>query len=652
MEDSGEKKEKLDKLEKKLYSRNAPNMINTQSSGFVEGEEEMSETGEVKENWQEFKPGSFDQLAAKFSQTAGRKHHFIKKVFVFSAIFFVLACGAAAFVFFGGANLISSKNVDIKIVGPLSIGAGQEVSFEVNVINNNRTDLESASLLIEYPDGTKSPIDLSKELKRESFPIEKIEAGKNYSQNAKAVFFGEKDSVMKMKISLEYRVENSSALFYKEKDYELSISSAPIIITPTYPKEVNSNQDISLSIEVASNSKDKVENFLVNVEYPFGFTFKSSSPEASFSNNIWKFSNIDSGEKKTIKIYGNIIGQDNEERAFKINAGTASADDERAIAVLFTKLTESVLIKKPFIGLGFFVQGSESDAAVRGGSQVSSIISIANNLSTKLYNVTAEISLTGGALDPASVAPSNGGFFQSSKNTIFWDKRSVYEFSEMDPGSGKSLSFSLTPLQYSKIKKGESQGIEMVAKINGERILESGSSEKVSVTETRKISLATDISLSSKTTRSVGNIENSGPIPPKVGIPTTYTIVWSIGNSFNQVSNVEVKATLPSYVNYAGIFSPSNEILSFNKETDEVIWNAGSILPDTGFGSSEKKVYFQLEFLPSISQLGQTPMILGEASLSGIDKKTGLKVEAKADAATINFSGDSSFRTGDERVTQ
>jgi hypothetical protein len=658
MQYGDEKKEKLNRLERKLYSRNTPNIIDKGRSDFNQSSDQGGIVGigeeneKIKESWTGSKTGGFDELAAKVSRMANRKNNLVKKIFIFSIIFFVLAVGVAAFVFLGGINSVSSKNVDIKVVGPLSTPGGQEVSLDINVINNNSVDLNSVSLLVEYPTSTRSVADPTKELTQERFVLDKIKSGESYDQNIKAIFFGEKDDLKQIKISLEYRVENSSALFYKEKIYEISLSSSPIIITPTYPKEVNSNQEISFNIEVASNSKDKLSNFLVNVEYPFGFVFEESTPKSSFGNNVWQFPELNSGEKKTILIKGNIIGQDNEEKVFKINAGTASADDERTIAIPFSQLMESVLIKKSFIGLDVFIEGQEGDFAAQNNDQVTTEFTITNNLPSKLFNTSVEVALSGGALDQSNVSPEDNGFFQSSDNTILWDKRGVTEFSEMEPGSEKNLSFRLSPLLYTNVIKGAKPEINMVITTKGERILDSGSAESVSAVETRKIVLATNIDLSSKAVRSIGNFENSGPMPPKAGTPTTYTVVWSVSNSFNQASNVEVRAVLPPYVKWTNLKSPANEIFSFNPVTNEVIWDVGSLLPNTGFSSPKKEIYFQLEFLPSISQVGQTPNILGEASLSGIDKVTGLKIESKVPAVTTDFSGDPSFKMGDDKVVQ
>jgi hypothetical protein len=652
MQYGDEKKEKLDKLERKLYSRNAPYIIDTGRSEFKGAGESTGNMEENKEIWPEMKKDNFDELARKVVNMAQKKNSFVKKIFVVSLLFFVVAVGVAAFVFWGGGNMVSSRNVDIKVVGPLSVGGGQEVSLDINIINNNNVDLSSAALSIKYPDGTRSAADLSREMTQERFTLDTIKSGQSFNQKIKAVFFGEKDTIKQLQISLEYRVENSSALFYKEKIHEISISSAPVIMTPTYPKEVNSNQDISFNIEVASNSKDKLDNFLVNVEYPFGFVFSGATPGASFGNNIWRFSNLEPGEKKTISIKGNIIGQNNEERVFKISAGEASENDERIIAVPFSQLTESVLVKKPFIGLGISIEGKDGDFSAKGGSQVMTQLKIMNNLPSRMFNTSVEVLFKGGALNETSVVPGNNGFFQSSNDTILWDKRSVPEFSDIDPGAEKELSFRLSPLLYSNIPNGSKPFIEMVITAKGERILESGSVEQVSATETRKIILATDLFLTAKNIRSLGTIENSGPIPPKADIPTTYTINWSVTNTFNQVSNVEVRAVLPSYVKWTKLKSPQNEILSFNQITNEIVWNIGSILPNTGFSSPKKEIQFQLEFLPSLSQLKQAPNLTGDVYLSGIDKITGLKIESKLPPITTSFYGDPEFKVGDDTVVQ
>lgn len=650
--ESEEKRDKLERVQKALYSRNSPNILGKERSEFGESKEDEDEM-EVKKNWGDVENNSFDKLASKFSMATSKKGSFINKIFVFSIVFFVLASAVAGFVLFGGVNMISSKNVDIEITGPISIGAGQEADFEIKILNRNNTELNKISLFVEYPEGTRYSDDLTKDLDKEKFSLDKIISGGVLNQNIKAVFFGSKGDIKQIKISLEYKVPNSNAVFYKEKIHEISIDSVPVIVTPTYPKEVNSNQDMVLDVELSSNSKENTNNFLVNIEYPSGFVFESATPSASFGNNNWNFSNLESGEKKKISIKGKIIGQDGEEKIFRINTGTANQDDDRVIAVPLSQSVESIMVKRSFIGLDVYLNGErQDDIYVQGGSKVSVMFDIKNNLPSKIFNVSAEVDLSGSALNQSGISTLNGGFFQSFNNKIIWDKRSAYGLDSLSQGEGVKLNFTVSPLDYSNISKNQKAEIVLNIKVSGERITNSGSSEIVYTTETRKIILATDVSVKSRVVRSLGNIENTGPVPPKANIPTTYTIHWSISNSFNQVSNVLVKAQLPSYVKWTNVSNPSNEIINYNKDTNEVVWNVDSILANTGFGSTKKEVYFQIEILPSINQIGQEPVILGKTYLTGIDKITGNKVSDEDLEVTTNFYGDPSFKSDYARVVK
>ncbi|MEK7642676.1 MAG: hypothetical protein AAB392_02680 [Patescibacteria group bacterium] len=642
-------KNKLDRLEHKLYARKSP-----QNSFDKRGEfdEEVfdNNTSSVGLEWKDEKEGGFDNLASRMAKITQSKSNFIKKFFWVAASLFVVSLVVAGLVFFGGMNFISSENVDIKIVGQSSIGGGQEASFDIVIMNQNTTSLESVSLLVEYPLGTKVPNNLSEDLARERFNIESIKSGESYTKTISGVFFGEKESIKKIKLSLEYRVENSSATFFKEKDYEFSISSAPIIISATYSKEINSSQDFSFDIEIASNSSDNIENLLLKVEYPFGFILNSSSPKPFAGDNIWRFDSLSSGDKRKISVNGSIIGQDNEEKVFRISSGTASEEDDRSIAVLLSEIVESVLIKKPFIGINTSIAGSNGDYVGRGGSQIEGLIYLQNNLPDRLFNTQIEVSFSGGAFDELSVSPRQGGFFRSIDDTIIWESRSTPDLSEIEPGDTRDFSFALTPLTYNSLPKSGRPEIIMTIKAKGERVLESGSVDTVSSVESRKISLVSDVGLSAKTLRSLGSFENSGPIPPRANSKTTYTVVWSITNSFNQIGGVEVRASLPSYVRWTDLAEVDGGEFGFNPTTGEVVWSVGSVLPNTGISSSPKEARFQVEIVPSTSQTNTAPIIVGEATLIGLDKSTGSKVRAVAPPATTNFSLDPIYKSGDDKV--
>jgi len=68
---------------------------------------------------------------------------------------------------------------------------------------------------------------------------------------------------------------------------------------------------------------------------------------------------------------------------------------------------------------------------------------------------------------------------------------------------------------------------------------------------------------------------NTGPVPPKVEQPTTYTVVWTVDNTSSAVGNAKVTATLPPHVKWLNETSPSGESVSYDQNSGLVTWEIG-----------------------------------------------------------------------------
>jgi hypothetical protein len=337
------KDERIDDLERDLYSRDAPPITANKRPELTPHEKQ------VQYGWKE-EPVSAQAETLQMKQT-DPKSSLIIKVFTASVLFFLIAAGVAAYVILGGFNVISTKNVDISVQGLVAVDAGAELSLDIIIKNNNNSILDSGSISIEYPDGTRMTGDLTKELTRDQLDLGKILAGGSVTKTVKAVLFGEKDSVKQIKIKVDYSARGSNATFSKEKTYDIVIKSSPVIMTVNIPKEVNSGQDIVLKVDVASNSNTLIRDLLVRADYPFGFTFTNADPKPAFENNIWKLGDFNPKEKQTITIRGRMDGQNEEERTFRFTTGTSNGVDEKRIAINYISIQESLSIKKAFIGL-------------------------------------------------------------------------------------------------------------------------------------------------------------------------------------------------------------------------------------------------------------------------------------------------------------
>ncbi|TAL48747.1 hypothetical protein EPN83_03030 [Patescibacteria group bacterium] len=636
-----DKDDRLERLERQLYSRSFQNPDVRERSDLER------EAPAAPESWRE--ETDVAELIRR-RQEEQEKGRVFKKILIGAVAFFVLSLGVALLVFFGGGNSVSAKNIDIVVAGPSQVAGGETLTLEVSVRNGNAVPLESALLQVEYPAGTRGADDKTAELLRQRLPLGKIPAGGEVRQTIKAVLFGEKDSIKELSFSLEYRIKDSSALFYKDKKHEIAIRSSPLILTADYSKELNSGQLFSITLSLASNSSELLRGVVVEAEYPFGFSFVSADPKGAAGDRIWQIGDLPSGDRRVIRISGRLEGQNEEERTFHFTAGIGSKEDSTKIGPVIVSSLETVRIKRPFIDLSVTLSGDSSVEYVAfGNERIKANIVWTNNLAAQLLDGRVEARLSG-AFDRNSVSLSGNGFYRSVDNTVVWDKTSLAEIAAIDPGEKGVVGFTFTP-QIS-FGGGKNPQITLTVTMLGSQVQVNQTPQLVESTVSRVIKIASNAALTVRAVRSLGPFENSGPVPPRADQKTTYTIIWTVSNSLNDIANVKVKAALPPYISWESLTSPSSENIIYDPLSREVLWNVGDVPAGTTLGTKQREVAFQITLEPSLSQVGMTPNLVGESMLSADDRFTGRTVSITRLPLSTRISSDPAFRDGDDVVVR
>ena len=194
--------------------------------------------------------------------------------------------------------------------------------------------------------------------------------------------------------------------------------------------------------------------------------------------------------------------------------------------------------------------------------------------------------------------------------------------------------------------------MELDIRFTGRRITEGLPDEPIETKASGRIKLNSIFQLATVALYHDGPFVNFGPLPPKVGAETTYTIIWSVINSSNAVREATVKATLPTYVRWLGAVSPTDESVTFNESTGEVVWNLGLVEAGRGLVTAAREVAFQIAFRPSASQIDDAPVIIAAPTLAGIDTFTSDVLTYTRRELDIRLLNDSKFRPGDDRVIQ
>lgn len=573
----------------------------------------------------------------------------MKKIFIIVIIFLVLSVIAVLFFLTRGLNIISSGNIAIDIKGPVHTYGGETITLDVFVENKNDTPLEMASLLLEFPEGAFS--EDGTELVRERYSMGEIGLRGSVKKSINLVLFGEEDEEKNIKTTLEYRLEGSNAIFAKDAEYTVKISRPAVGILISAPKEINSRQEMKMDINIVSNAENVIRNLVLQIEYPSGFQFSKSVPEPTTKNNTWLIGDLGPTQQRNISLYGIIEGQDLEEKSFRVQAGVMNKDN---VFISYGTSAETIAIKKPFLDLTLFLNGENTEKnIVSPGNYVKGEIFWKNNLPTNIVNAVMELKIKGITLNEKSISVSNGTYRTFDK-TLVWNSSGLPGLNLISPGETGSGRFSFSVLSPLPIISVDDKNfiINIEVQIKGKTVSESLGATEISNTITKDVKVASFLQLASQALHYSGDFENTGPMPPKVGSETTYTIVWSIGNTSNDFSDVKVRAALPSYARWLSKVSPAGEEVAFDEKTGEVVWSIHSLSAGTGILWPAKKVSFQISLMPSLSQAGSSPVLVSDINMTGKDNFTETIAEEKKQDLNTILSNDPKFNYKEGRVTQ
>lgn len=628
---------KLDKVEQKLYSPGA-NLDGKPRSHFDQ------KVYNVNQNWEEEKEESSEE-ENPLKQENQKGMSIFSKILIVAFLFFAGAMAYAfyAFNFFGEQG---ASNVDISINSAISVAAGEVFSFDVLIENNNTVDIETIDLLMSYPDGTRDGKDITTDLTRTRDDVGGVSAGSFLKVNREVYLFGEEGDKKEIEAEIVYRIADSNAVFKKKKVFEVVLKSTPVRVNVLSVKEVTSAQGVEFDVEVISNANEPLNNVLVKAEYPFGFSFDSSTLDNQLDNNTWKIDELKPKETVKFKIKGNLQGQNNDQKFFRFNVGLQDSEKAEEIRVLFTSIGKTVVVTRPFLEIDVAVNNKNSSVInLNSGSSYEMKINYKNNTQFPIKDAEIEIKIDGEVLDEETVSVGRG-FYRSLDNTIIFDKTTNPFFEELQVGESGGLSITFRSKSLIGEERFENPELSLSAVVKGSRYLDVDVPEEIQNEIFKKIRFNTVALIDTKSLYYDGPFENTGSIPPKVDNKTTYTISLALSNSSNRISNGSVEFKLPNYVKYEDVTWPAGQTVTYDPVKRTVTWQVGELAERTGFGIPKREMAFQVSIIPSISQRGSNPALVSDIVFTGNDLFTGEQIRVQANDLTTAIADSQNFFDG------
>ncbi|MCA9356105.1 hypothetical protein H6790_03055 [Candidatus Nomurabacteria bacterium] len=619
------KKSSIEKTESELYS---PSFVSKEKNrGMMSGVDNAL-------------PHSWDGLKEKegdMSKKSNVRKSMYRKVFVSSVVFFFVAVVFAVGSAFLGGSSISSGRIDINVLGNTFTEGGEPLPLTVEVVNRNRGPITLVDLSVEYPKGS-SP---DSEKVRYKTSLGDIGAGSKTEEDIEVVLFGEQNGIQNIVFTLEYKIASSNSIFKKEVVYPVTIARSPISIFVDGPTDTSSNQEITLSIKIKQDASQDSGPLGVTVSYPPGFQFEEATPAPVQGQDVFNIGEISAGGEKEILIKGKMFGEEGDERSFRIYTGEFSSDNATALGVVLSSYIHTISIRRPFLEASLVYNDAGGDTyIVEGGKELEAEIRWANNLPDRIDNAEIILDFSGSAYDPTKVSATKG-FWRQEQNQLVFTKSSVSDFASIAPGEEGTLKFKFTPKTTNASGQiVQNPNVTISVSIKGDQVLSGSNQNTVSTLEQKTFKISSLYKVSGRVLQRSGNITNSGPLPPNSSSPTTYTIVWSVTNSTNVLSDGTVRATLPSYVDWTGATFPATENISYNSVTREVVWRLGNIAPSVGYNSPVREASFQVRLNTSASQAGTSPVLVDVSSASGRDEYTGVMLESNWTSLNTRLGSD------------
>lgn len=618
-------------LQKKLYSRD-PENIPERKYGILRPIRQS-----VESKWG-------DTSIPHPKKTRAETLRGVKRFFFFSLIFFIFAGGVALYSIYRGSVTLSSKNVEVTILGNSFVGAGEELPVQVAIVNKNSQPLQSAVLTLEYPKGA---VDTGGgELVRDRRELGSINSAKSDSESFSAYLYGEQGTTRTLTANLEYKLSGSSATFVKTATFSVLINSSPLALSVDAPWTAAPNQTFTLRLHSSFTGDKAIDNAIVRVEYPNGFVYQSSVPAPVAGNNVWSLGDMLEGSEQNIEIKGKLVGEIGDEKAFRVYVGTPVSDIDPRIDVTYNSALHTMKIEDPFISGQISVgTGNSGDiVAVPIGSPVVGVISWTNNASIPVASPEFTLAITGDTVDFDSIT-AEGAYVDPLNRTITWNTNSSQTLSTLQPGAHGQFNFSFKTLEDAKVLGDVALALSVRGTFPDRDFAESS----VTNIDQKIVRFASKLQFSSEALYSTGPFKNIGPFPPKANTETTYTITWTMLPVQNPLSQAKATATLPIGVTWAGTILPSSEALTYSPDTNTIVWDIGS-LPKATALSANRTVSFQVKAKPTKSQVGAELNLLGETTITAKDAIAGVPLEITRPALSTRLFTDPSYTVGQEKV--
>ena len=563
-----------------------------------------------------------------------------KKILIIASIIFLVVVILSGIGFYFWLTSFKKSRVDFNVSGPTQASSGEQVTYQISYWNNTNQILQNAGLTVRYPQeavviGGKKLLNID---------LGNIGIGGGGKVEVSLALVGPDKSIQKLQAVLSYKPQNTASTFENEAVKEVAINGSAIFLDFKTPETVLPNVRNVYVIHYKNNTDEVFKNVSIEASYPQDFNFVSSDRVPAKSNNIWNLGDLNPNEEGNITVLG--ILRNAESASFELAIGVWESDK----FFKFSRSSAQINLAASPLAVDISVN-NQPGITINPGDFLQFKINYKNNTSITLSDVVLKAKLDGLMYDFSSL--KTRGFYSGSDNTITWNAGNTAEFRNLEPAAMGEVEFQITvkPRYVIRTFRDKNFLLQVLATMETPTVPPSLAVKLLSVSSDLALKVNTKAELKTKGYYYDAVIKNSGPLPPKVGQTTTYTVHWQVTNYSNDLDKIIVKTVLPEGVGWLNKKAGAGAAtLEYNDRTSELTWNIGKLPAGTGVLLDPHEVIFQVALTPSIKNINTIMPVISDSNLTAEDIFTGINITAMAPALKTDMPDDSGVGFAKSRI--
>lgn len=568
-----------------------------------------------------------------------RMLEYVKKIKLWQATALLAAVSSIYFgsMFFSRASF-SASDVILLINGPENFKSQEKIEFELKLKNQSKFNLQGA-IYVTLPDflvfdgvGTNEQrVELGKLTKAGEF-AKKV-----------SIFAKETQKQGEIKVRAEYAPEGISGRFEGFANMHVEVSSLPLTVIFDLPQKAVDGQILRGSFYFVAERELEALPLLARLLLPEEFILKDAEPLPQ-NTTTWEFGEVEPQKSYRVDFEGLVKGYESANKKFDLLFGIKDGDFGFLEQY---RVSRELKISSAPIEFSQTINGV-SDYVSSVGEELKFNVSYKNKSGVDIEDVVITAELSGDVLDFSTLS-TGLGYFNENTKTIIWNKEFMAGLVRLDKDETGNVEFSIALKKNIAIKDYRDKNISIKSKavIDSPKPPLALKGLSLRAESINQVKLRTSIELSRAAYYYEGPFSNLGPVPPRVGEKTSYTITWKALNTLNEVKDVEITASLPENVSFEQKVYPAASNLIYNSQTHSIVWNIGTLKPGVGNVIPAETVTFGIFIVPKENQRGFPAELIREAKLSGTDTFTGELIEYASPSLDTSLPADQGVREGD-----